>query len=170
MFSSSKNGIEASVVENALVVSFASLKEPRVWRIDMAQFLSAGLEIRDDQGQFHLVIRPGTRPAEDIGVFDTRKEALAAMEQVTKAFLRGQCLSAVPKKSGGFLKGFLKFVLILFLLAVAAVFLLARTHKVNVGEPVPPPAGMYAPSSATESVVPPGVPGPADRVLSNPQD
>lgn len=156
----SKAKIEASVVDKALVVSFLSGREPRVWRIDMGQFLSAALEIRETQGGFSLLLKPGSGPAEEIGTFPDRKKALAAMQTVTDAFLRGSEDYTPPPSGGGFLR-FLKWVFMLLLIAASAFLIWGTVMPKPAGE-----ATGAAPAMQTsEPPVRSGVPVPADEVL-----
>lgn len=171
---SSKTQLKASVVDSALVVSFQSGKEPRVWRIDMGQFLSAALEIKEQQGRYVVIMKPGSGPAEEVGVFNDRKKAVEVVNTITDALLRGKEMPVLPKKSGGFFWGFLKFILMLFLIAVAAFLVWAKQHKpVNMGDYIaPPPAAetgaMPSPAPEAAPTLPAGVPVPADQAIGGP--
>lgn len=159
---SSKNVIKSSIVDNALVVSFPSAKEPRVWRLDMNQFLSAAVQIEENQGAFSLVIKPGNAQPEEIGVFPDRKKAVEALESITGAMLQGNVTQPVVPKTGGWFKKLLKFLLLL-LIVVAAIIIFGKTRPhVNQGDTVEAPAVQ---SDAPAPAVQTGVPTPADQML-----
>lgn len=150
----SKSNIKANIVDNALVVSFQSGKEPRVWRMDMGQFLSTALEVKESQGKFTLVIKPGSGSAEEIGAFSDRKDAVEVLESITETMMRGRETHAAPK-TGGAIGRFFKFVfkLVLFvLIALAVIIFFLPRPQVNVGDTVTPR-------------VQTGVPVPADQAL-----
>ena len=152
MSSSAKNAIKANLVDNALVVSSLSGKEPRVWRIDMGQFLSAALQIEEKQGEFSLMIKPGNGAAEEIGVFSDRKKAHEALQLVTDALLRGR-ENQPHSKAGCWFRKILKFALLL-LVVLAVLVVWGKAHRpVNQNDVVNAPA------------VQTGVPTPADQMF-----
>jgi hypothetical protein len=151
-----KTDVKTSVVDNALIVSFNSGKEPKVWRMDMGRFLSTAFEVKENQGKFTLVIKPGNGSAEEVGTFDNRKHAVEALESITGALMQGKGASVTQKTEGVFMK-FVKFILKLVLavfvfLTVIVVLFKPQHPPGNVGDTVSPP-------------VQSGVPVPADKAL-----
>jgi len=159
----SKTTIEASVIDNTLIVSFLSKKEPRVWRMDMGRFLSTALEIKENQGHYSLIIRPGNGMAEEVGIFSDRKKAVEALEQITAALVKGK-ETVQPKTGGGGFVKFLKFIfkaLFLLLIVAVAFVIWSKGHlPVNMGDVMAPPA-----QTQPEPQPQPGVPAPADKVI-----
>jgi hypothetical protein len=146
------SSITAVLADNALVVSFLSGDAPRVWRIDMKQFMSAALQIEENQGRFILTMKSGSGHAEEIGVFTDRKKAVEALETITEALLMGK--AAVPaKKSGVWGKRILKTVLVVLVLLVAITVF--GKHRMQT---MPRDAAEVPPAQS-------GVPLPADQIL-----
>lgn len=102
--SNSSRGLDAKVVNNALVVSFLTADPPRVWRADMTGLATATLELREGQpGKFRLVMKTPGGKEEDISTFTDRETASNALRCVTEAMLRGEGGSySSSASSGGF--------------------------------------------------------------------
>ncbi len=153
--SSSKGNIRAGIVDNALVVSFLAADTPRVWRTDMGQFLTAALEIQDNQGKSSLVMKRSGAPAEDICTFSSdKKSAVEALQVITDTLLQGTG-TAQPVKSCGWFKKTLKFLLT----AVFVLFLFFVLVNIFGKHTVPGQSSSRAPAVQT------GVPAPADEII-----
>ncbi|MFH1158540.1 MAG: hypothetical protein V1721_06620 [Pseudomonadota bacterium] len=169
-FSSPKNSLKASVVDNALVVSFLSAGEPRALRVDMGKFLSSALEIKENQGKFSLVVTAGGMAAEEIGVFPSKKKAAEAMQAVVDAMLRGSN-PPPPEKTGGVFMALFRFVRFLLLMGIVFACVVFITNfitmrQAEIGNVVNAPAVRTGEQQApVEPPVPAGVPVPAEQVL-----
>ena len=154
MFLSSKKNVKTNIVDDTLIVSFTEGGAPKIWRLDMGKFISAALEVKGVQGNFILVVKPGTGAAEEVGVFSDKKRAMEVLQSITDAFLKGRS-GVYGRKSGGWFSRFLKLLLLLALMA-AGLILWMRLHGTPV---VVDSAVTPSPSIRT------GTPLPADEVL-----
>jgi hypothetical protein len=153
--SSSRNNMRAGIVDNALIVSFPAADAPRVWRTDMGQFLTAALEIQDHQGKFSLVMKRSGAPVEEIVTFTGKKDAVDALQLITDALLQGKEIPQA-KKSGGWFKKLMKFILtiVVLLFALATLANIVSKHRtIQMDHAGTPPALQT------------GVPAPADDII-----
>jgi hypothetical protein len=156
MFScAKKTATKASVVDNALIVSFFSAVEPRLWRVEMGQISNASFEVRESQGKFILALKPANAAAEDVSVFPDRDKAVDALEAVTTALMQGRQCSMTGRGAWFWVKKLLKYVLILFAILFVINFIVA----IKNGPPVHSGGNITAPAVRS------GVPVPADQLF-----
>lgn len=172
LFSSDKNSLKASIVDNTLVVSFISKGNPRALRIDLGKFLSSALEIREDHENFSLVLKPNNMEAEEIGIFPNKKRAAEALQVIVDAMLKSSTATPPEKESGGFIMAFLKFIWFLFLTGVVLVcvvfIFVSITNKQRLSlnsTTTAPTVGTEKQQVLVEPPVPTGVPVPAEQAL-----
>jgi len=151
---STQNSIQAGISNGALVVSFLSADQPRIWRAELSRFNDATLEVQGSK----LVLKRGDA-AEEVGSFASKEEAVTALQAVTDALLGGTGASATTcstKKKCGWLKKLFKAVLVLAALFIALLVTLSLLHTAPSSS-----AGGNAPAANVQS----GVPLPADTVF-----
>ena len=171
-FSSNKNSIKASIVDNTLVVSSQSEGNPKALRVDLGKFLSSALEIKEDQENFSLILKPSGMEAEKICVFPNKKRAAEALQVIVDAMLRGSTVSPSPEKEGsGFIMAFLKFIWFLFLagvvfICVAFIFVyVTNKQRLSFNSTAMLPTVGTEKQVLVEPPVPTGVPVPAEQAL-----
>lgn len=165
-FSSSKNSLKASIVDNALVVSSLSNGEPRALRVDMGKFMSSALEIKENEGKFSLVVKTGDMTAEEIEIFSNKKRAAEALQVIVDAMLRGNN-PPPPEKTGGVFMALFKFVCFLLLMGVVFICVVFIASFI-INRPLNTGNVVNAPSAITKEQTPPvptGVPVPAEQAL-----
>ena len=166
-FSSSKDSLNASIVDNALVISSLSEGEPRALRVDMGKFISSALEIKENQGKFFLVVKPNDMAAEEIGVYNNKKKATEALQIIVDAMLRGSNPTP-PEKTGGVFMALFKFVCFILLMGIVFICVISITSFI-VNRPLLNQSSVVnTPSAITKEQtpsVPTGVPVPAEQVL-----
>ncbi|MCK5659033.1 MAG: hypothetical protein KAH96_04065 [Alphaproteobacteria bacterium] len=165
-FSSSKNSLKASIVDNALVVSSLSNGEPRALRVDMGKFMSSALEIKENEGKFSLVVKTGDMTAEEIEIFSNKKRAAEALQVIVDAMLRGNN-PPPPEKTGGVFMALFKFVCFLLLMGVVFICVVFIASFI-INRPLNTSNVVNAPSAITKEQTPPvptGVPVPAEQAL-----
>ncbi|TAL33053.1 MAG: hypothetical protein EPN97_09650 [Alphaproteobacteria bacterium] len=139
---SSSRGLDAKVVNNALVVSFLTADPPRVWRADMTGLATATLELREGQpGKFRLVMKTPGGKEEDISTFTDRETAANALRCVTDAMLRGEggsSSSASTSAGGGMMKRVFWIAIVLLVLYLAVNVLANALHGGGGGRSLPP--------------------------------
>jgi len=111
---SSENNIRVGIAGNALVVSFLSAEAPRMWRTDLAQLLTAALEVQDNQGKYTLVMKRGGAPTDEIATFARKDDAVKGLQLITETLLGGQETAASPSKKASLPKRILKLLLRIF--------------------------------------------------------
>ncbi|MEZ0225481.1 MAG: hypothetical protein ACAH83_13070 [Alphaproteobacteria bacterium] len=156
---SSSRGLDAKVVNNALVVSFLTADPPRVWRADMTGLATATLELREGQpGKFRLVMKTGGGKEEDISTFSDRETATNALRAVTDAMLQGESggsgLSASSGAGGGMTKKILWAAVIFVVLYLIVQLLAGALHGAGGGRSGSLPTGVKA-----------GTAVPADKIF-----
>jgi len=169
-FSSSKNTLKANIVDNALVVSSLSDGEPKALRIDMGKFMSSALEIKENEGKFSLIVKPGDMAAEEIKVFPNKKKAAKALQVIVDAMLKGNN-PPPPEKTGGVFMTLFKFICFLLLMGIVFVcvvfiasFIINRPSS-NTGNVLNAPQAIIKEQMSTTPPVPTGVPVPAEQAL-----
>ncbi|MCK5555056.1 MAG: hypothetical protein KAI76_02370 [Alphaproteobacteria bacterium] len=165
-FSSSKNSLKASIVDNALIVSSLSNGEPRALRVDMGKFMSSALEIKENEGKFSLVVKTGDMTAEEIEIFSNKKRAAEALQVIVDAMLRGNN-PPPPEKTGGVFMALFKFVCFLLLMGVVFICVVFIASFI-INRPLNTSNVVNAPSAITKEQTPPvptGVPVPAEQAL-----
>ena len=172
LFSSNKNSIKASIVDNTLVVSSQSEGNPKALRVDLGKFLSSALEIKEDQENFFLILKPSGMEAEEIGVFPNKKRAAEALQVIVDAMLKGNTMPPSPEKEGsGFIMAFLKFIWFLFLAGLVVISALFIIVSIINKQPLSLDKTAITPTVGTEEQrlveppVPTGVPVPAEQAL-----
>ena len=172
LFSSNKNSIKASINDNILVVSSQSEGNPKALRVDLGKFLSSALEIKEDQENFSLVLKPSGMEAEEIGVFPNKKRATEALQVILDAMLKSNTSPPPEKEGSGFIMAFLKFIWFLFLMGVVftciAFIFVSITNKQRLSlnnTATAPTIGTEKQQSLVEPPVPTGVPVPAEQAL-----
>lgn len=154
---SSSRGLDAKVVNNALVVSFLTADPPRVWRADMTGLATATLELREGQpGKFRLVMKTPGGKEEDISTFTDRETAANALRAVTEAMLRGESGGSPSSAAqGGFtMKRVLWIAGILLALYLVVQVLANALHNAGGGRGGSLPPGVKA-----------GTAVPADKIF-----
>ena len=159
--SSSENNIRVGIAGNALVVSFLAADAPRVWRTDMGQLLNAALEVQNNQGKYTLVMKRNGAPDEEIGTFNSKEDAVKALQMITNALLDGKSCS--PQKKCGWFKKMLKILWgIVSTLCVLFVLFGIFMHLANRHVPA---SSIESSSTKAPTSAPSGVPTPADEIL-----
>lgn len=155
--SSSENNMRVGIAGNALVVSFLTASPPRMWRTDMAQLLTAALEVQDNQGKHTLVMKRSGAAVEEIGTFAIKEDAVKALQLITEALLSGK--DASSSATAGWFKKSLKILLkvigglfVLFITLNILGFILFGRHHTE---------GNFTKIPTAQT----GVPAPADEIL-----
>lgn len=150
-----KTKTEARVAAGGLVVSFSGGGEPKTWRADMAQILTASFELKETSEKYILLMKASSG-TEEIYAFPDKDGAIEALNTVTRALFAQQASVMAPalaaQKTGGVVGKLFRGLLYLLVAAIliVVVWTTLQTHKMD-----------FDPASLST-----GVPMSADKMLN----
>jgi hypothetical protein len=82
-----KNEATANVADGHLVLSLLNAQEPKIWRMSLEKIGTAAFELKSDKDEQNtkLILKPKKGTAEIIANFDSKEEALEALQLASNA-------------------------------------------------------------------------------------